>query len=137
MQVHMGIFVIYLSDSSHSVFSPFWTENILVGLKRKHLNPINFFPSPSSNQTLTKKVFLPIFYSKFFIHPISPPNKHTLTNSNQATTTHYLAKSIHNPFQNQLNEKTQELTMTIYIYILYLNYVKDKLFIEFHILTKI
>ena len=30
--LHMDIFVIYLLNSSHSVFSPFWRENILVGL---------------------------------------------------------------------------------------------------------
>ena len=49
------------------IFSLFQKENILVGLKRKHLSPTNFFPSPSSNQTPTKKVFLPIFSPKFFI----------------------------------------------------------------------
>ena len=27
VQVHMSIFVIYLSNSSHSVFSPFWREH--------------------------------------------------------------------------------------------------------------
>ena len=35
---------------------------------RKHLGPTNFFPSPPSNQTPTKKVFI----------PISSLNKHTL-----------------------------------------------------------
>ena len=54
-------------------------ENILVGLQRKQLDPTNFFPSPHSNQTLTKKVFLSIFSLKFSIYLISPPNKHTLT----------------------------------------------------------
>ena len=28
---HMDIFVIYLLNSSHSISSPFWKENILVG----------------------------------------------------------------------------------------------------------
>ena len=54
-------------------------ENILVGLRRKQLDPTNFFPSPHSNQTLTKKVFLSIFSLKFSIYLILPPNKHTLT----------------------------------------------------------
>ena len=49
----MSIFVIYLSNSPHSVFPP-------------------------SNQTPTKKVFLPVFSQKFSIHPISSPNKHTV-----------------------------------------------------------
>ena len=68
----------YLLNSSHSVFSLFWRENILVGPGRKYLGPTNFFPSPPSNQTPTKKAFIPIFSPKFSIHPISPPNKHTL-----------------------------------------------------------
>ena len=53
-------------------------ENFLVGLERKYLGPIIYFPSSPPNQTHSKKVFLPIFSLMFFIHPISPPNKHTL-----------------------------------------------------------
>ena len=60
-------------NSSHLV------EHILVSLERKHLCSTNFFPSPSSNQTLTKKIFFPIFSPKFFIHPILSPNKHILS----------------------------------------------------------
>ena len=60
-------------------FSLHFGENILVGLGRKHSSPTNFFLSPPSNQTPTKKVLFPIFSPKFFIHPISPLNKHTLT----------------------------------------------------------
>ena len=64
VQVHMGIFVIYRSISS----------NFLSILERKYFGmpeektprPHKFFPSP--NQTPTKKVFLPIFSPKFFIH---------------------------------------------------------------------
>ena len=74
----MGIFVNQEKIHHSSVFSPFQRENILVGLGRKHLCPTTYFPSSLSNQTHTKKVFLPIFSPKFSIHLISPPNKHTL-----------------------------------------------------------
>ena len=78
VQLEMNISFIYLLNSPHSVFSLFWRENILVDLRRKHLGPTNFVPFRPSNQTPTKKVFLHIFFSKFFIHPILPQNKHTL-----------------------------------------------------------
>ena len=70
----MGIVIIYLSNSSHSIFSLFWRENIFVDLGRKHLDPTNFFPPLPP----TKKIFFLIFFPKFYIHPISLPNKHTL-----------------------------------------------------------
>ena len=82
LEENMGIFVNQEKIHLSSVFSPFQRENILVGLRRKHLGPTTYFPSSLSNQTHTKKVFFPIFFSifspKFFIYPISPPNKHTL-----------------------------------------------------------
>ena len=59
------------------VFSPFWRE-LLVGLGRKHLGPTIYFPSSLPNQTHSKKVFLPIFFLKFSIHPVSPLNRYTL-----------------------------------------------------------
>ena len=49
-----------------------------MGLEWKHLGLTIYFPSSSSNQTHSKKVLFPIFSQKFSIHPISPPNKHTL-----------------------------------------------------------
>ena len=61
-----------------SVFSLFWRENFLMGQKEKHLSSTIYFPSSPLNQTHSKKVFLPIFSSKFSIIPISLPNKHTL-----------------------------------------------------------
>ena len=61
------------------VFSSFLGENFLVGSRRKYLSLTIYFPSSLSNQTHFKKVFLPIFSPKFSIHPISPPNKHTLS----------------------------------------------------------
>ena len=55
VQGHMGILVIYLSNSSHIVFSLFWKENFLVGFGRKHLNPTIIFLSALPYQTLSKK----------------------------------------------------------------------------------
>ena len=62
----------------HSIFSSFWEENILVDLRRKHLDPTIYFSSFLPNQTHSKKVFLPIFFPKFSIYNVSSPNKHTL-----------------------------------------------------------
>ena len=76
VHMHMGIFVNQEKIHPYSVFSPFWGENFLVGTERKHLNPTIYFPSSPPNETHFKKVFFPIFSPKFFIHPISPPNKH-------------------------------------------------------------
>ena len=59
--------------SLHFEEKTFW-----VGLGRKHLSSTIYFPSFLPNQTHSKKVFIPIFSSKFFIYPISPPNKRTL-----------------------------------------------------------
>ena len=53
-------------------------ENFLGGLKWKHPDLTIYFPSSSSNQTHSKKTFFLNFSPKFSIHPISPPNKHTL-----------------------------------------------------------
>ena len=72
----MDIFVNQEKINSHSVFSSFWKENILVGLGRKYLGPTIYFLSSPPNQTHSKKVFLSIFSPKFSIHHISPPNKH-------------------------------------------------------------
>ena len=52
--------------------------SILMGPRRKHPGPINFFSLSPSYQTSIKKVILPIFSPKFYIYLISPPNKHTL-----------------------------------------------------------
>ena len=66
-----------------SLISPFSFLSILErkifgGPGRKHLDPTIYFPSSPPNQTHFKKVFLPIFSPKSFIHSISPPNKHML-----------------------------------------------------------
>ena len=73
----LGIFVIYLSNSSHSVFSPFWRENILVGLERKHLGPTNFFSLPFLQPNTHQNFFLPFslqsFPSTLFYHQTNTP----------------------------------------------------------------
>ena len=56
---------------SGSIFSQFWWENFFVGSGRKHMGPTIYFYFSSFNQTHTSK--------KFFIHSISLPNKHTLS----------------------------------------------------------
>ena len=49
----------------------------MVGQERKYLNFTIYFLSSSANQTHSKKVLLPIFFPKFSIFPILPPNKQT------------------------------------------------------------
>ena len=58
-------------------FSLHFGENFLVGPKRTPESHNLFSFLPTQPNTL-QKVFLPIFSPKFFIHPIPPPNKHTL-----------------------------------------------------------
>ena len=56
-----------------SVFSPFWRENFLVGLRRKHLDTTIYFPSspvfiqPITFQNSFHSHFLPkVFYPPYF-----------------------------------------------------------------------
>ena len=83
MHLHMGIFVIYLSNSPHSAFSHFG-ENFLASIRRKHLTPTNIFLSLSLFQPNTlQKVFFPHFLSFFFfIFPKIHSTKHTLNVKN-------------------------------------------------------
>ena len=62
----------------HSVFSPLWEKNILVGLGRKHSGHTNFFFPPPSNQTSTKNIFSPLFSLPFSILPKIFLTKQTL-----------------------------------------------------------
>ena len=48
-----------------AVFSPFWKENFLVGLGRKHLGLTIYFPSSSPNQTYSKKFSFPFSLQGF------------------------------------------------------------------------
>ena len=59
-------------------FSLFWKENFFVGRERKYLvyHLLSFLLTQPNT---LKKVLFPIFSPKFFIYPISPQNKHTLT----------------------------------------------------------
>ena len=59
-------------------FSLHFREKAFWWAQRKHLGPTIYFPSFPPNQTHSKRVILPIFPPKFFIHPILPPSKHTL-----------------------------------------------------------
>ena len=52
----------------HSIFSPFWRENILVRSGRKHLNPTIYFHSSIQPNKL-KKSFHSYFLSKVFHAP--------------------------------------------------------------------
>ena len=64
----MGIFVNQEKINPHSVFSPFWRENILAGPGRKYMGLTIYSPSFPPNQIHSKKVFLPIFFPKFFVY---------------------------------------------------------------------
>ena len=78
VQVHKAFLSIKQPYFLPLVFSLFLGKNFLIGSGRKHLDPTIYFPFSPLNQTHSKKVFLPIFSSKFSIYPISPLNKHTL-----------------------------------------------------------
>ena len=54
-------------------------ENFFGGSKEKTPGPHYLFSFLPTQPNTLKKVFLPIFSSKFSIHPISPPNKHILS----------------------------------------------------------
>ena len=60
------------------VFFSILERKFLVSLQRKHSSSTFYFFFSPPKQTHSKKVFLPIFFSKFSIHLILPPNKHTL-----------------------------------------------------------
>ena len=77
VHIHMDIFVNQEKVHSHSVFSPFWGENILIGLGRKYLGPIFYFPSFLPNQTHSKKVF----FFQFFLQSFSFIPFHFQTNT--------------------------------------------------------
>ena len=63
----MGIFIIYLSNSSHSIFSPFWREHF-GRLGEKTLGSHQFFSLPSLQPNTHQKSFISHFLSKIF-HP--------------------------------------------------------------------
>ena len=68
VQVHMGIFIIYLSNFSYSVFFLFWRENILLGPSVFSLDPTNFFLSPPPTKHLPKKFSFPFSFQNFPSH---------------------------------------------------------------------
>ena len=63
-----------------SIFSPFWKENFLVSLKRKHSNPTIYFLSFTPIQTHSKKIFFPFSLQNFsspLFHPKQTQPKST------------------------------------------------------------
>ena len=97
------------------VFSPFWGKNFLVGLQRKHPSPTIYFSSSPPNQTHSKKVFLPIFFPKFSIHPISPLNKHILRASAPIFVYSYIIEKELN--FTHLSHKTSHISPSKIVYI--------------------
>ena len=95
---------------------PIFHFNFLSILRRKHLDPPIYFPSSPPNQTHSKKVFLPIFFRKFSIHPISPLNKHIL----RASAPVFVYSCIIEKELNftHLSHKTSHISLskTVYIY---------------------
>ena len=59
------------------IFSPFWREKFLWAQVKNVWIPHKSFLSSPHNQTTYKFIFFPIFFPKFSILPISPPNKYT------------------------------------------------------------
>ena len=65
VQVHIGIFVIYLSNSPHSVFSPFWRE-----LFGEHTwLQLTFFSLPLPTKHFSKSFLSSFYLIFFFFHP--------------------------------------------------------------------
>ena len=60
-----------------TVFSLFWRENFWWTWRENTRTPPFIFLSSHPSKH-TKKKIIPIFFSKFSIHLILPPNKHTL-----------------------------------------------------------
>ena len=91
-------------------FLSFWGENILVGPRRKHSCLTIYFISFPLNQTHSKKVFIFIFFLKFFIHLVSPSNKYTLKNSVyhcKSPTSYLSAHILHFPCDIRRDNKWQ------------------------------
>ena len=57
----------------------------------------------STQPNTLKKVFIPIFSSKFSIHPISPPNKHTLKSNSLYLLRWKLKEDNKNKWVNSIN----------------------------------
>ena len=60
-------------------FLSIFGRKLFDGHKKKTHGPTIYFPFSPVNQTHSKKIYLPIFFPKFFIHLVSPPNKHTFS----------------------------------------------------------
>ena len=69
VQVNMSIFVSQEIQNPYTIFSPFWGENILVGLGRKYQSLTNFFSLSSLQPKTHQKCFL----SHFLLFSFHPP----------------------------------------------------------------
>ena len=78
LQLYVGIFVQIRCPISPFNFLSILERTLFGGPREKTPRPTIYFPSSLSNQTHSKKVFIPIFFPKFFFHLTSPPNKYTL-----------------------------------------------------------
>ena len=58
-----------IKRKEETVFSPFEGENFLVGSRIKYPGPTIYFSFSAPHQIHSKKVFLPIFFSKIFCLP--------------------------------------------------------------------
>ena len=74
-----GIFGSSFHELSSLSFLSILERKFFGGPREKTLEPQHLFSFLPTQLNTLQKVFLPIFSSKFSIHPISPPNKHTVT----------------------------------------------------------
>ena len=73
----MGIFVQKWYPIFPFSFLSILRRKLFGGFREKTHEPHHLFSFLPTQPNILKKVFLPIFSSKFFIHLISPLNKHT------------------------------------------------------------
>ena len=79
VQLHMGIFVQKWCPISPFSFFSILERKLFGKSREKKLGSYYLFSFLSTLPNTLKKVFLLIFSLKYFIHPISPLNKHTLS----------------------------------------------------------
>ena len=79
VQLHMGIFIQKWCPISSFNFISILRKKLFGRLGEETPRPHHLLSFIPTQLFTLKKVFLPIFSPKFFIYPISPPNKHTLS----------------------------------------------------------
>ena len=78
VQLHMDIFVQKLCPIFIFSFLSILERTVFGGSNDKTPESYYLFSFLPTQPNIFLKVFLPIFFLKVFIHPISPSNKHTL-----------------------------------------------------------